>query len=341
MLDKLELDHRIQRDDALLQRRDFLSRASELSLAVGWAASLTALSGCADSTDKDLRMPDLVWGRKARTRVTEGMFHKPRALVIDSHNTVFVVDMMGRVQAFDAQGRYLLSWELPLIARGKPTGLGLANDGSVMVADTHYFRVLFYSPTGQLNQQRTIGGEYGDNPGQFHFVTDVCQDQRGHFFVGQYGQIDQIQEFSPDGHFVRRWGKQGRGEGEFARPQGLSIDDQQLLWVVDAHNHRIIAYRLDGPAPEKVIQWGVTGDGPGQLRYPYCLDFDRDGTVLVAEMGNHRVQRFTREGKSLEVWGQAGNRAGEMNSPWALALNSQRQLYVLDSLNHRVQRFDL
>jgi hypothetical protein len=260
-------------------------------------------------------------------------------MAIDPQDRVYVVDMFGRIQVFDTEGTLLRGWATPAIELGKPTGLGIAQDGAIMVADTHYSRVLFYSVEGVLDEPRTIGGKFGDNPGEFHWVTDVCQDARGHYFVGQYGQIDQIQEFSPDGQYIRRWGRQGRELGEFARPQALAVDNQGLLWVADGCNHRIQVFRVDGPMPELIMQWGKQGNRLGELQYPYGLAFEMDGTVLIAEYGNHRVQHLTREGQPLEMWGKAGSQGGQFNTPWAVALDSKRRVFVLDTLNHRVQRF--
>ena len=229
-----------------------------------------------------------------------------------------------------------------MITQGKPTGLGFGNDGTLLVADTHYFRVLFYSTDGLLDESRTIGGEHGDAAGQFHFVTDVAQDQRGHFFVGQYGQVDRIQEFDPSGEFLRFWGSQGSRPGEFSRPQALLVDESGLLWVADACNHRLQVFDVRSKGePELVAMWGQPGSEVGELQYPYGIDFDIDGTLLVAEFGNHRVQRFSRQGEPLEVWGEVGSQNGQFVSPWALAVDSQRNMHVLDTMNHRMQRFRL
>jgi sugar lactone lactonase YvrE len=266
---------------------------------------------------------------------------KPRAMAIDRYDQLYIVDMTGRIQVFDGDGKYQRGWRTPIITQGKPTGLGFGGDGSLLVADTHYFRVLVYTPEGDLQPERTVGGENGDAPGQFHFVTDVVQDQRNHLLIGQYGQIDRIQEFTPDGQFLRAWGSQGSQPGEFSRPQALLIDSQGLLWIADACNHRIQVFDLTLPSPELVDMWGKPGSRPGQLQYPYGMDFDVDGTVLIAEFGNHRIQRFSRHGEPLELWGDAGKDAGLFDSPWALAIDSQRRMHVLDTMNHRVQRFQL
>ena len=70
-----------------------------------------------------------------------------------------------------------------------------------MVADTHYSQVLFYTPEGQLRDDKKIGGVYGYGPGELHWVTDCVQDSQGCYYAGEMGEHDRIQKFSPDGDF--------------------------------------------------------------------------------------------------------------------------------------------
>lgn len=297
-------------------------------------------SGCAPPAFGSVREPELIWSRRGNPQ-TEGRLYRPRAMTIDELDQIYVVDLTGRIQVFDRDGNFLRGWRTPAIEQGKPLGLTIANDGSLIVADTHYFRVLFYSRDGVLDESRTIGGVNGDEPGQFHFVTDVVHAPNGHFFIGHYGQNDLIQEFDPAGKFVRRWGSLGADRGQFSRAQTMLMDDQGWLWITDACNHRIQAFGLDSPEPELVKIFGKPGSGPGEMKLPYGMIFDRDGTLLVSEIGNHRVQRFSRDGESLEAWGQPGTEKGCFDRPFALAIDSQHQLHVLDTNNHRVQRFQL
>ena len=44
-------------------------------------------------------------------------------------------------------------------------------DGSIYVADTHYHRVLVFSPEGQL---QASFGSLGEEPGSFIYPTDVA-----------------------------------------------------------------------------------------------------------------------------------------------------------------------
>ena len=138
--------------------------------------------------------------------------------------------------------------------------MSIGRDGNVWVADTHYYRVLVYSPEGKL--LRTIGGTKGDEPGEFGLVTDVAQDSQGNYYVSEYGEFDRIQKFSPDGKFLLQWGGHGSEPGQFVRPQKMAIDEHDHLWVTDACNHRIQVFDTEG----KLLKiWGDGGQRAGRV----------------------------------------------------------------------------
>jgi sugar lactone lactonase YvrE len=282
--------------------------------------------------------PEQVWGRRG---ISAGRLQKPRAMAMDAKNQLYIVDMTGRIQVFSATGEYLRGWRTPAIEQGKPCGLDFGRDGNLLVADTHYFRVLVYTPEGQLLEQRTIGGESGRGPGQFNFVTDAVQDSHGCYYVSEYGECDRVQKFTPEGKYVLQWGGRGREPGQFARPQSLAVDADDHLWVADACNHRIQVFDATGTEARLVTCWGEEGSQPGQLGYPYGLALDGQGHVYVCELGNHRVQKFTLDGRSLGCWGTSGRRQGELSNPWAVVLDPQGRVFILDTYNHRVQQIRL
>jgi sugar lactone lactonase YvrE len=289
------------------------------------------MCGCSSDPSSD-DPPDLVWGKLG---AGDGQFSKPRAIAIDADDQLYIVDMTARIQVFDADGKFLRGWRTPEHANGRPTGMTISTDGNLLVADTHYYRILTYTPQGELLTHATLGGTMGHGPGEFGFVTDAVRDAAGNFFVSEYGEFDRIQKFSPDGKFLLEWGGHGSDPGHFLRPQHLELDAEGLLWVADSCNHRIQIFDGDG----KIVKiWGQQGTAPGQLQYPYCLVLDGQGHVYVCEYGNHRVQKFTLDGKSVACWGREGRKPGQLFNPWALVLDSQGRVHVLDSMNHRVQR---
>jgi DNA-binding beta-propeller fold protein YncE len=208
----------------------------------------------------------------------------------------------------------------------------------VLVADTHFYRVLVYNTSGELLFQ--IGdGVQGTTPGRFGYPTDVVIDKAGNFYVSEYGENDRVQVFSPDGKtWLREWGGHGYAPSEFLRPRALAIDDQDRIYVADSCNHRIQVFDTQG---KLLSVWGTRGSRPGQMSYPYDLSIGPDKNLYVCEYGNARVQKFTLDGKSLGVWGAPGRDPGELNNPWALAVDHQGEVSVIDSNNHRVQRFRL
>jgi hypothetical protein len=119
------------------------------------------------------------------------------------------------------------------------------NVGNVAVPDTHYYQVLFYSPEGEL--LRKLGGQRGNGPGQFNWVTDVAQDSAGNYYVSEYGELDRIQKFTSDGQFLLQWGEHGDGPGQFVRPQSLAIDEQDRDGVPDGQVHQLHA----NPVPDQ------------------------------------------------------------------------------------------
>ncbi len=279
-----------------------------------------------------------VWGRRG---VTQGRMQKPRAMAIDDQDRLYIVDTTARIQVFDRDGQFLHGWQAPEFANGKPTGMSFSRDGLLMVADTHYFRVLFYKQDGILVEERTLGGEFGNVPGSFGLVTDVVEDSQGCLYVSEYGEYDRIQKFDPNGQFLFQWGGHGPEPGRFIRPQNMTVDEHDHIWVVDACNDRIQVFDATGSDAKLVRIWGQRGSKVGQLRYPYDLSLDGRGHIYICEFGNSRVQKFTLDGKSVGVWGKQGRSEGELFNPWALSQDSKRRLHVLDSNNHRVQRIRL
>lgn len=333
--------HLFQRPvDHEILRRDFIRLAGTHlagSLSLAATSSLSLNAGCTGIVPTDrLTKPDLIFGQ---TGLADGRFQKPRAMAIDQNDQIFVVDKTGRVQMFDEFGKFIRGWRTPEIESGKPTGITIDVDGTVLVADTHYYRFLFYTTQGRLLEEKTIGGTSGPDPGQFAFVTDIVRSATGEYYCSEYGEFDRIKKYSSDGEFIDQMGEHGTATLQFSRPQSLAVDNDGLLWVADACNHRLQVIDWRDSKPRSVAVIGEQGKAPGQFQCPYGMILSKDGSVIVSEFENHRVQRLDRNGKSISIWGNAGRGPGELVWPWAIAEDSRNRVYVVDSGNNRVQRF--
>jgi len=267
-----------------------------------------------------------------RPGVGGGQFDYPRAIAVDAQREwIYVIDKTARIQRFGADGTLELTWRMPEWEQGKPVGLTVAPDGSVWVADTHYYRVVVYEPTGI---ERMRFGRFGQGPGEFIYPTDVAIGADLRVYVSEYGGNDRIQIFDFEGNYLSSFGTFGNGPGEFNRPQALAFSaDGAELFIADSCNHRIV---VTDPSGRPVRSFGRIGSGVGELGYPYGIEPLADGTLVVMEFGNSRMQRFSSDGRPLGMWGGLGFDLGRMRSPWGVAATSGT-IFLLDSGNHRVQ----
>jgi DNA-binding beta-propeller fold protein YncE len=320
--------------DNLMDRRRFAQR---LCAGGGLLPLLTAgllSNGCLQSQSSG-GLPDKVYGKFG---YGPGQFQKPRAITIDSQNEIYIVDMTGRIQVFDAEGNFLRFWRTPAVENGRPTGISVDDQGTIWVADTHYYQALAYSRIGEMNQERSIFGKPGIEPGMFGMLTEVALDSRGRILIGEYGENDRIQVFYPDRTLAFQIGAHGTEPGQFMRPQCLTVDDQDQVWVADSGNHRIQAFQLHDDHATLVKVWGSGGTAPGQMRFPYDIFFDQNNHLFVCEFGNHRVQKFDRDGNSLWLWKSPGSGPSALYQPWGCVMDQQSRLHILDSYHHRVYR---
>jgi DNA-binding beta-propeller fold protein YncE len=106
-----------------------------------------------------------------------------------------------------------------------------------------------------------------------------------------------ISAFKPsDGALLRRFGSEGRGDGQLCRPRGLCfMSGHRHVAVADFDNERVSVFSVEGEFVRHV--------GVGKLKYPSgvaCSAFDE---IVVADRGNLRVAVFSASGEMLHVMG--------------------------------------
>lgn len=335
-----------------------LRRFGKLGFVV---ASLGVLTGCGpqapegNSTPLDSRIFSRVEVLGSRG-VAPGQFNKPRSLICDREDNLYVADITGRIQKFSPDGRFLLQWQMPQTDLGKPKGMALDRDGDIIVVEPHYMRVNHFSPAGLLVSQ---WGTKGTNAGEFILPRAVVQDSRGDFVLSEYTVVDRVQRFGAEAKDLGRLsqpvdarsntrpspvavgllrqvlGRPGSGPGEFNRAEGLGLGQQGEILVADSCNHRIQVFDRDG---KFLRSYGRAGSNPGEFSYPYDVRVDANGHQYICEFGNSRITILDAQDQLIETVGSAGGRPGELANPWAIALDSRGNLYVADSQNHRVQK---
>jgi DNA-binding beta-propeller fold protein YncE len=134
----------------------------------------------------------------------------------------------------------------------------------------------------------------------------------------------------------KTWGSYGSGDGQFAGPHGMAIEqDTRNVYVVDRGNDRIEKFDPHGNFLRK---WGYYGDTPGAFDRPYGIA-THGGYVYVADTGNNRIQKFDSNGNYVRQWGGLGSGDGQLNYPRDVATDHEGNVYVADTDNNRIQKF--
>ena len=182
--------------------------------------------------------------------------------------------------------------------------------------------------------------------------------------------------FDDKDQLVRKFGSNGRNNGQFTNPRGIAFDSHNHLYVAD--NHRVQNFDTNG---NYLMQFGSLGDNDGQLKYPFgvavhcdkvyiadnnnkrisvfqvdgkfCtsfgsgqLGYPRDVTVsadnhlLVVDYTSN-IYTFTLDGYYIGKFGTLGSGRGQLNTPYGLTIDLNGFIIVADTRNHRVSIFEI
>jgi hypothetical protein len=126
--------------------------------------------------------------------------------------------------------------------------------------------------------------------GSFDRETDIAWDQQGNSFLSDGYGNSRVVKISPDGHWLKMLGTNGKGQDQFSTPHSIAADRQNNIYVADRGNRRIQVYDDDLNFKKSITGIGApwalcvtettpqimySGDGTGKV---YKLDMD--GKVL-------------------------------------------------------------
>ena len=233
----------------------------------------------------------------------------------------------GRVLMFNGRGRFLKRIGRTGTGRGRlsvPMGIDVSDDGLVYVADQAGNKVVCFGPDGKVKweikvksptkplvvgsklyianrsgvsvHKRITGsrlfrfGKAGRAEGEFNNAVGLAVGKSGMIYVSDLNNL-RIQGFDKTGNFKWAAGKpptelDGSGR-RFGLPAGVALDEQGLLYVVDAFNHQIIVLDTKGMMVAKLSQ---RGEKEGQLYFPQGIAYWKEGIFAIADKYNDRIQ---------------------------------------------------
>ena len=238
------------------------------------------------------------WGEVIRVHVARDghvwVFHRCfNTVPAGSATCVGRGDSNPPILEFDRSGALLRSFGTGLFAY--PHGFTIDADGNIWTTDVNDeatvlgmpatnahgllmgHEVLKLSPTGQILLTLGKQGVAGNGTDTFDRPTGVAIAPNGDVFVtdGHYPNKHmsaRVVKFSKDGRFIKTWGHEGQGPGEFADPHDIFIGgSENRVFVADRRNNRIQVFDQDG---RFIAAWRQFGQ-------PSSVFVGKDDTIYV------------------------------------------------------------
>ena len=161
-----------------------------------------------------------------------------------------------------------------------PHGFHVDREGNVWATDAQGqdgkgHQVFKFTSQGKLLLTLGKAGVAAAGVDTFNQPTDVVTAPSGDIFVteGHGGPSNRVIKFSKDGRFIKTWGTNGSGPGEFNAPHTIALDSRGRLFVGDRSNNRIQIFDQDG---RFLDQWK-------QFSRPSGIYITPDDTIYVAD----------------------------------------------------------
>lgn len=173
----------------------------------------------------------------------QGTLRKPVNIALDKQGYIYIADTeREQVVVFTPELKYFQTIASKSM---KPLDVAIYGD-TLLVADYLDRNVEVWS----LRQNRQIGTFPPNNeelPDSVRlFVPYAVEfDSEGNVFVTDFGQF-RIQKFDSRGNFIQSYGELGRNLGQFARPKGIAIDRDGILYAIDAAFENAQMFAQDG-----------------------------------------------------------------------------------------------
>jgi sugar lactone lactonase YvrE len=268
-------------------------------------------------------------------------FTDPIDMTTDEFRNIYVLDRAScEIIIISREGKFIKRFGKKGSADGcfeKPSGLFMAEDGRLFVADTGNKRVQIFNRKGDL--VGILGSKTDTEEVDFEGPLDVAVMRSGNIVVSD--SSNKLFLLDSRGVLIKCIGQKGGAKGEFRNP--VSIDCGKLndtIYVADRENNRVQVLDKDG---EVIMMLERTGFG-GRLVRPNSVFVHNSGIIFVGDEGRPPLHNFFPNGSYMGGVGRFGksvNEPWEFYKPRAIAVSLNLTISILDSSLRKVRVFKL
>jgi sugar lactone lactonase YvrE len=241
-----------------------------------------------------------------------GMFKDARNIGVDGEGRIYVGEYLngGRVQAFDAGGRFITQWTVdPKMPMRQMTADRKGIVYVVQRGEISRFDGATGNPLGKL--------EYSSATDHGRAYFDQARSTPDGGLVAVVNDDDLVR-FNAAGQVARTITKALQTQtGDPERIEGVAVDGLGNIYALSTHRAAVFKFSSDG---RFVNRFGGSGDEPGQLHAADAIAVDGKGRVYVSDIRGIHV--FDAEGRYLDTFDVPGNVA------FGMTFNDQNELLV-------------
>jgi len=227
------------------------------------------------------------FGRKKVTQLKgnygPGKLKKPVNLSTDREGNLYVADVDRKeVVMFNPEGEFVMAFGKGL--EMKPVDVGVDGDLLYVLDFNHSDIKIIDRQTGKL--LRTAGQASDNSSDNLSLPTNMTLDARG-FVYSTNTTTGKVIKLDRDGHVISSFGKLGDGFGQFGRPKGIAVDDENRIYVVDAAHQNIQVFSESG---QLLMFFGDPGLPAGSLNIPAGVAISRDNLEHFQKLADPSFQ---------------------------------------------------
>jgi peptidylamidoglycolate lyase len=235
---------------------------------------------------------------------------------------------------FDRHGKMLQAWTQDTFPVRSAHGLRVGPDGNLWAVDVDGHVIFKLSAEGRilmvLGNRQTVAGN-NEAQDAFNRPTNVAFRANGNFYVSDGYVNSRVVEFTPDGYFVRQWGKKGTGDGEFNLVHDVQVDTHGRVYVADRTNERIQVF---DDAGRFLAKWEGIGSPWGLYYSP------KEEAIYMCDGKYDRILKLNLEGQVLGVLSAYGKAPGKLDYAHSIAVDpDDSSLYTAEIKTWRVQKW--